>query len=504
MELTQKFIFNPKEGIDNPALVITDDSEAEWKPVPRLCQMKREEGESFGFYLRVELGCHGHVIREVDPWSVAERSGLRDGDRLLEINDHYVHDLEHYQIVQKILASGTQVVFLVLEASEYERALDEGLNLRGLAQQHRGEKCAQPRLCHIPRSHSAGLGFTVSAVEGVKGKFYVSTTASGGPAEKAGVQPGDRLIWINGTMVSELTHSALSKMIKRCGDHVTVLVIDSVSEQIYTRRRLAILPAMAGTHNLPHRPRKLHLVQAPEGYGFLLRQERMPSGRIAHFLREIDPGSPAESAGMQDGDQLLAVNGHFVQELEHEDIVSRVRKSGSQVTLIAIHSQGNDYYTRLGLSPLLFFEDDPPKKEKDRAAPLPILASPPAGLPHEVQPGYPVPRLCQLKKGPNGFGFHLGCIQHEPGTYIGQVAPGGSAERAGLREGDVVVEVNRHNVEEEFFEGVVMRMREGGQVLSVLVLDRQGYEQLRQSRTPISASLALRTQVEKSPCDSFL
>ncbi|MBN3309512.1 NHRF3 protein, partial [Amia calva] len=423
--------------------------------------MKREKGESFGFYLRVELGCHGHVIREVDPWSVAERSGLRDGDRLLEINDHYVHDLEHYQIVQKILASGTQVVFLVLEASEYERALDEG----------------------------------------VKGKFYVSTTASGGPAEKAGVQPGDRLIWINGTMVSELTHSALGKMIKRCGDHVTVLVIDSVSEQIYTRRRLAILPAMAGTHNLPHRPRKLHLVQAPEGYGFLLRQERMPSGRIGEgpdtTLYYLTYSSVHLSLGMFTT-AWVVMRGVFKQTLtENSSLTSgqRVRKSGSQVTLIAIHSQGNDYYTRLGLSPLLFFEDDPPKKEKDRAAPLPILASPPAGLPHEVQPGYPVPRLCQLKKGPNGFGFHLGCIQHEPGTYIGQVAPGGSAERAGLREGDVVVEVNRHNVEEEFFEGVVMRMRESGQVLSVLVLDRQGYEQLRQSRTPISASLALRTQV---------
>jgi len=34
-----------------------------------------------------------------------------------------------------------------------------------------------------------------------------------GSAERAGVQNGDRLIWINGVMVSALTYAALSKMV---------------------------------------------------------------------------------------------------------------------------------------------------------------------------------------------------------------------------------------------------------------------------------------------------
>lgn len=39
------------------------------------------------------------------------------------------------------------------------------------------------------------------------------STVSEGPATRAGVRSGDRLVWINGAMVSTLTHSAISKMV---------------------------------------------------------------------------------------------------------------------------------------------------------------------------------------------------------------------------------------------------------------------------------------------------
>ena len=72
--------------------------------------------------------------------------------------------------------------------------------------------------------------------------------------------------------------SVLLKM-KKCGNHITILVIDSESENIYVQKRIPILPAMAVPHKLPFRARKLHLISGPEGYGFLLRLEKTPSGR---------------------------------------------------------------------------------------------------------------------------------------------------------------------------------------------------------------------------------
>lgn len=48
---------------------------------------------------------------------------------------------------------------------------------------------------------------------GQKGQYIVSTAVDS-PAEKAGVDTGDRLIWINGVMASTLTHSALIKTVR--------------------------------------------------------------------------------------------------------------------------------------------------------------------------------------------------------------------------------------------------------------------------------------------------
>lgn len=69
----------------------------------------------------------------------------------------------------------------------------------------------------------------------------------------------------------------------KCKDHMTILVIDSESEKSYVRRRMPILPAMVGAHNLPHTPQGLHLVLGSKGYGFLLRQEKTPSGKIGEI-----------------------------------------------------------------------------------------------------------------------------------------------------------------------------------------------------------------------------
>lgn len=74
---------------------------------------------------------------------------------------------------------------------------------------------------------------------------------------------------------------------KKCGDRITILVIDSESEKEYMRQRMPILPTMAVPHNLPHRARKLHLVSGPSGYGVLLRLEKTPSGRTCERTNRV-------------------------------------------------------------------------------------------------------------------------------------------------------------------------------------------------------------------------
>ncbi|KAF7241258.1 Na(+)/H(+) exchange regulatory cofactor NHE-RF4 [Varanus komodoensis] len=74
-ELTMNFAFNPRDGIDNPALSLAEDSEPEGASQLRFCFLKKEEGESFGFWLRQEVGKSGHIVRQVTPGGAGPPQG---------------------------------------------------------------------------------------------------------------------------------------------------------------------------------------------------------------------------------------------------------------------------------------------------------------------------------------------------------------------------------------------------------------------------------------------
>ncbi|NXR04577.1 NHRF1 protein, partial [Sagittarius serpentarius] len=81
------------------------------------------------------------------------------------------------------------------------------------------------------------------------------------------------------------------------------------------------------------------------------------------------------------------------------------------------------------------------------------------------------PRLCRMKKGPNGYGFNLHSDKSRPGQYVRAIDPDSPAEAAGLAPQDRIIEVNGVCMEGKQHADVVAAIKAGGDETRLLVVD---------------------------------
>lgn len=82
----------------------------------RLCHVvKRDDFDGYGFNLHAEKGKPGQYIGKVDDESPAETAGLRQGDRIIEVNGVNIGNETHKQVVQRIKAIACEVRLLVVD-----------------------------------------------------------------------------------------------------------------------------------------------------------------------------------------------------------------------------------------------------------------------------------------------------------------------------------------------------------------------------------------------------
>uniref|UniRef100_A0A8C5WLF0 Na(+)/H(+) exchange regulatory cofactor NHE-RF1 n=1 Tax=Leptobrachium leishanense TaxID=445787 RepID=A0A8C5WLF0_9ANUR len=179
------------------------------------------------------------------------------------------------------------------------------------------------------------------------------------------------------------------------------------------------------------------LEKGPSGYGFHLHSEK---GRQGQFIRLVEPASPAEKSGLQTGDRIISVSGEDVSSLSHQQVVAKIREATSRLVLVV----------------------ERPAEESGLAA---DKAS-------DVQVGKELrPRLCSMKKGPNGYGFNLHSDKTQAGQFIRAVDPDSPAELSGLQPKDRIIEVNGVSMIDKQHTDVVNTIKSGGDETTLLVVD---------------------------------
>lgn len=77
------------------------------------------------------------------------------------------------------------------------------------------------------------------------------------------------------------------------------------------------------------------------GYGFNLHAER---GRAGQYIGKVDADSPAEAAGMKEGDRIVEVNGTNIGNENHSQVVTRIKAAGETVSMLLVDAATDKHY----------------------------------------------------------------------------------------------------------------------------------------------------------------
>ncbi|WP_144162878.1 DegQ family serine endoprotease [Paraburkholderia sp. BCC1885] len=156
----------------------------------------------------------------------------------------------------------------------------------------------------------------------------VSSVDPGGPAAKAGLQPGDVITAVNGSPVSDSTDLPAQVANLAPGSSATVTVWrDKSSKDIKVTVGSMADAKVAKSDSAPEQVQgRLGVAVRP------LTPDEKSSASITHGLLVQQSGGAAESAGIQPGDVILAVNGRPVTSVDQ--LKQMIAQAGNSIALL--------------------------------------------------------------------------------------------------------------------------------------------------------------------------
>ncbi|KAM5280697.1 protein scribble homolog [Ctenodactylus gundi] len=350
---------------------------------------------------------------------------------------------------------------------------------------------------------TGGLGISIAGGKGstpYKGDdegIFISRVSEEGPAARAGVRVGDKLLEVNGVALQDAEHHEAVEALRGAGAAVqmrvwrermvepenAVTVTPLRPEDDYSPREWRggglRLPPLQPEAPGPLRQRHAAcLVRSEKGLGFSIAGGKgstpYRAGDVGIFISRIAEGGAAHRAGtLQVGDRVLSINGVDMTEARHDHAVSLLTSAAPTIALLLERETG----APLAQSP----PRHPSPPLSTAAAAVPGEAVPPrlapSLLPAAVEGPYPVEEVCLPRAGgPLGLSI-VGGSDHsshpfgvqEPGVFISKVLPRGLAARCGLRVGDRILAVNGQDVREATHQEAVSALLRPCLELSLVV-----------------------------------
>ncbi|XP_056090300.1 Na(+)/H(+) exchange regulatory cofactor NHE-RF2 [Rhinichthys klamathensis goyatoka] len=321
---------------------------------PRLCYLTKGD-RGYGFHLHGERNSGAQFIRKIEPGSPSDLSGLRSGDRVVEVNGENVEGETHHQVVERILEVEHRTRLLVVD-----RVTDEFLKFHGLpCTEERaiemGSLSARSSAASSPRASPRDPATPIYSRQSSEGIFINKSPSSpgrvmnGSPLYRACARLASP-VFLSPPSPREPKTEPFTELTDESRvtpetEPVCDLITDLSTSQTSTQEE-ALSEVDAVTKDL--RPRLCHMTLGEQGFGFNLHCKKSHPGQ---YIRSVDPDSPAERAGLRPKDRLIEVNDCSIEGLRHAEVVALVKAGGTETRLLVVDPDTDELFNRLGIVP---------------------------------------------------------------------------------------------------------------------------------------------------------
>uniref|UniRef100_A0A667ZXP3 Protein scribble homolog n=1 Tax=Myripristis murdjan TaxID=586833 RepID=A0A667ZXP3_9TELE len=348
---------------------------------------------------------------------------------------------------------------------------------------------------------TGGLGISIAGGKGstpYKGDdegIFISRVSEEGPAARAGVKVGDKLLEVNGVDLHGAEHHTAVEALRSSGATVSMTVLRErmvepenaitttplrPEDDYFPReRRSSGLPfCMEASPSGSRQRLSTCLVRNDKGLGFSIAGGKgstpYRTGDTGIYISRIAEGGAAHrDSTLRVGDRVISINGVDMTEARHDQAVALLTGTSPTIALLVERDQASAGGSP-GLSRARAHSPPPPEPSDspDQEDPTDERLSSHGNHLSRLEDEYPIEEVTLMKSGgPLGLSI-VGGSDHashpfginEPGVFISKVIPHGLACQSGLRVGDRILEVNtidlRHATHQEAVRALLANKQE--------------------------------------------